>query len=111
MWQRDYRRRLRLRTIKTLGGKCAHCGFEDWRALQIDHINSGGSEETKHNPIRPQHDIMAGRNLEEYQLLCANCNSIKRHTSKEIIDDEYAPLSSNGKDSGLSSRKPGVSTR
>ena len=108
--QKRYRRKLRLRTLEALGGKCVQCGFEDWRALQIDHINSGGSQDTYTNPIKPQHDIVAGRNLENYQLLCANCNMIKRYTSKEIVDDNYEPSSSNGEDSGLSHRKSGVST-
>jgi len=43
-----YRRRQRQRVIAALGGKCAKCGFSDWRALQIDHINGGGSIEQRH---------------------------------------------------------------
>ena len=92
--QKRYRRKPRLRVLKILGGKCVECGFDDWRALQIDHTKGGGTQDTKTNPIKPQHDIMAGRDIDEYQLLCANCNAIKRYTHKEVVNDEYEPLSS-----------------
>ena len=89
--QKRYRRNLRRKALNLLGGKCIQCGFDDWRALHIDHVGSGGTTDTKGNPIKPQHDIIAGRNLEKYQLLCANCNAIKRYTHNEVIDDEYIP--------------------
>lgn len=91
-YQRNYRRRLRQRAVEALGGKCIQCGFDNWRALNIDHVYGGGSRETKSNPIKPQHDVVAGQRLDEFQLLCANCNSIKRYTNKEIIDDEYGSI-------------------
>ena len=78
-----YRRRQRQRVIAALGGKCAKCGFSDWRALQIDHINGGGSRERRHiGAPRIFSKILRGE-TEGYQLLCANCNWIKRYEEKE----------------------------
>ena len=82
--------------ITRLGGKCCVCGYSDYRALEIDHIRGGGTKATRGNPTKPQHDIIAGRNLDHYQILCSNCNSIKRYLNKEIINDNYMPPSANG---------------
>ncbi len=60
-----------------LGGKCVKCGFADERALQFDHIQAIGRK----RPMGWAHykhlgeAIIAGK----IQLLCANCNQIKRH--------------------------------
>ena len=69
--------------------KCAKCGFEDIRALQIDHINGGG---TAH--FKAIFNDRGGSNFYRwlkinsfpsgYQVLCANCNWIKRHENKEL---------------------------
>jgi hypothetical protein len=64
-----------------LGGKCVHCGFSDWRALQIDHIHHVGKNREKQNVINNK--ILMGE-TEDYQLLCANCNWIKRHEEREF---------------------------
>ena len=69
-----------------LGNKCCKCGFSDKRALQIDHINGGGrSERIKYN-TKDFHRIVLRslkNNENKYQLLCANCNWIKRYENKE----------------------------
>jgi predicted Zn-ribbon and HTH transcriptional regulator len=61
-------------------GKCRTCGFSDWRALHIDHVNSDGKDERL-----PEHKLYPKVRLqpERYQVLCANCNWIKRY-EKEI---------------------------
>lgn len=68
--------------IKLLGGKCKHCGFTDKRALQVDHINGGGMTERRligsHGMYRKVLKCSDG-----YQLLCANCNWIKRYENNE----------------------------
>lgn len=58
--------------------KCKKCGFEDIRALCIDHINNGGCRHRK--SIRKilfkwlkKQGLPPG-----YQVLCANCNTIKQ---------------------------------
>lgn len=68
-----------------LGSKCAQCGFDDIRALQVDHVNGNGGEERK---IYKGGQTVLYRMIldawgEGYQLLCANCNWIKRVSSGE----------------------------
>jgi len=78
-----YRRRRRQRVIAALGGKCTKCGFSDWRALQIDHINGGGAREQRQISATGIVSKILQGETEGYQLLCANCNWIKRYEEKE----------------------------
>ena len=82
-WQRTYIRKLRQEVIKKLGGKCVRCGFTDVRALQVDHVNGGGTREKKSlSSLAFTHRILEDTKG-NYQLLCANCNWIKRYEKKE----------------------------
>jgi len=90
---RESQRLSKLRTKKEihslLGGVCVKCGFSDGRALQIDHINGGGYQERKGyqtNPKAYYRNILQSikDNKNKYQLLCANCNWIKRFENNEI---------------------------
>lgn len=88
MYNRNYCRRKRFEVINLLGGKCIKCGFEDERALQIDHIHGGGNKEFKKIGFGARfHRHILKLDEEErknkYQLLCANCNWIKRRENKE----------------------------
>ena len=88
-YNRDYKRRVRKATLDALGGCCVICGFEDDRALQIDHINGGGSKELKtfpgHGKSYYKHVLESFLKEEnKYQLLCANCNWIKRDKNNEL---------------------------
>lgn len=85
--QRVNKERARQEVVDWFGGCCVKCGFSDWRALQIDHIHGGGlgDARTKQSPHffrrwLNNHPIEA---REHYQLLCANCNWIKRHENNE----------------------------
>lgn len=85
-YRRDRDKKLRLAAIDLLGGKCCQCGFSDLRALQFDHVNGGGSQDRKTgNVSHIALDVI--KHFEEetnkYQLLCANCNWIKRHVNNE----------------------------
>jgi hypothetical protein len=70
-----------------LGNKCANpnClvpdGCKDVRCLQIDHINGGGKKELE-STNRYSYYVMVQKKIKEgskdYQLLCVNCNWIKR---------------------------------
>lgn len=86
---KEYLRNLRNSVIEILGGKCVKCNFSDFRALQIDHINGGGSKERKERAYKGsfhRHVIRSFLNKEnKYQLLCANCNWIKRFDSEETV--------------------------
>lgn len=86
-WAREYFRKSRNATIEALGAKCIRCGFSDRRALQIDHIEGGGSRERKEKTFTKEfhkhvlQSFLKGEN--KYQLLCANCNWIKRVENDE----------------------------
>jgi len=64
---------------------CVQCGFSDVRALCLDHINGGGTEHRR--------TVKAGGNVwlwlarhnfpPGYQILCANCNTIKAREEEE----------------------------
>jgi hypothetical protein len=76
-------RRLRQEIPGALGGECVHCGFGDWRALQVDHVNGGGRKDRRRflNKAQFLRAVLASPGL--YQLLCANCNWIKRYEQHE----------------------------
>jgi len=83
MNDRKLRYRRRQNVVDFLGGKCVSCGFADWRALQIDHINGGGTRESKGRSQQGLfRDVYAHK--DKYQVLCANCNSIKRIENNEL---------------------------
>jgi len=85
---RKYHRKLRLGVrlgvLQFLGGKCVRCGFDDVRALQIDHINGGGNKEVKLiNNTKTYYLKVLNDKEGKYQLLCANCNWIKKSENDE----------------------------
>jgi hypothetical protein len=82
-----YQKDVHKRAIEVLGGKCIKCGFIDIRALQIDHIHGGGLKELRKNGnYAIYYKIVKDpeKAKEDYQVLCANCNWIKRFENKEI---------------------------
>lgn len=83
---KEYQRKVRRLAIEALGGKCVKCKFDDFRALQIDHISGGGTKDKK-TITRNYHKAVIDSFLEKenkYQLLCANCNWIKRCENNEL---------------------------
>lgn len=91
-----------------LGGRCANpdcswiCedgshGCVDGRCLQIDHVKGDGAQLRKargNAGTTFYRKVIASVPGVEYQLLCANCNWIKRHENKELpqarhISDSY----------------------
>ena len=89
--QRDLKKRLKAEVLKQYGEFCRRCGFSDYRALQIDHINNDGAKERR---------TLGGKDFsghrfyrwlksrgwpEGYQTLCANCNTIKYIESRNEV--------------------------
>jgi 5-methylcytosine-specific restriction endonuclease McrA len=74
--------------VEFFGGCCAHCGFTDFRALQMDHIERRGEKEIRLGLA--ERYLLIRDNPEQarqrFQLLCANCNSIKRFEKKEYAN-------------------------
>ena len=87
-YARDRRQQLKLAAFAALGGKCVHCGFSDPRALQIDHVfgdgkRAEGAERKRSDKFYKHVAHEASIGSPKYQLLCANCNWIKRHVNCE----------------------------
>lgn len=67
-----------------LGNKCVRCGFEDSRILQVDHIRGDGfldrpKKATRRRGAGNHAKMLRDPSLfESYQLLCPNCNWLKR---------------------------------
>jgi hypothetical protein len=82
---KEYVRAVRQEIIRVLGGKCIRCGFSDWRALQVDHVDGFPGENRVSASRRLlfyiQKSLREHRN--EFQLLCANCNWIKKYENNE----------------------------
>lgn len=81
-WKRLRERKLK--AIQQYGGKCSRCGFEDWRALQFDHISDDGTRDrlrARDSAFGYYDYIMT--NTAKFQLLCGNCNWIKRFENNE----------------------------
>lgn len=87
----------RLTLIEALGGKCScrgedcchdgDCGITDIRCLQLDHINGDGAADRR---MRRSTGLVSyyyhhlDEAKEKLQVLCANCNWIKRHNNHEV---------------------------
>lgn len=86
-WQKQHHKKIRIELLSFLGiCECARCGFKDWRALQVDHIEGGGNEARRQGNVSTnprQYLEVIKKNLEQYQVLCANCNWIKKYEKKE----------------------------
>lgn len=82
---KEYYARARKQALQILGNKCVRCGFSDPRALQIDHITGNGYIQRRASNVSSRSicsDIIGG-NTKDYQILCANCNWIKRAENGE----------------------------
>lgn len=89
-YNRARRAKLREQLFEVLGEECARCGFSDKRALQVDHIDGRGTEERKKykSNLDAYYRKIIQSNGVGYQLLCANCNQIKRHEDREFAHRE-----------------------
>jgi len=85
-YQRQHYNEVRIRALHAVGGldlRCK-CGYDDVRALQIDHVNGGGNAEFKAFPGAAfYYKVLRDLDKSKYQVLCANCNVIKRVERKE----------------------------
>lgn len=82
----SYIAKMRQSVIEFLGGKCSKCGFSDTRALHIDHIEGGGTNLNKKTHWAQRYNqILKGIFSIKVQLLCANCNSIKKYEEREMF--------------------------
>lgn len=58
--------------------KCALCGYNDRRALEIDHVNGGGSEHHRRiGGIGYFKQVLKMLKNKDARILCRNCNWIE----------------------------------
>jgi len=85
---KDYNKRMRSSALAILGDRCVRCGYSDPRALQIDHaLGNGAQERRKGWSGSKLYKIViesVSRGEHRYQLLCANCNWIKKSEDGEV---------------------------
>lgn len=83
---REFRRRQK-REILTYysDGKCAcaKCGFDDIRALTIDHVNGGGAKHRKETERTTYRWLHRNKLPEGFQTLCFNCQFQKKVDKEE----------------------------
>jgi hypothetical protein len=70
------------KVFQMFGSKCKRCKETDKRVLQLDHINGGGTKERKKTNSLNRY-VRALKDPSKYQMLCANCNIIKKHENEE----------------------------
>lgn len=82
---RSYRVRRKEKLFEILGSHvCIKCGFADKRALQFDHKNGGGVKDQHIHDIYNYYSSHPEEAKQKLQVLCANCNWIKRAENNEI---------------------------
>ena len=89
-YAKAYCRNQRTKALQILGNKCVHCGNTDYRVLQIDHVDGGGTHERQVISTHGIHDRIVKGHIQGYQLLCANCNWIKKWERDE--NRQLSPL-------------------
>lgn len=82
-WSKENYYSVKTEVLEALGDKCSRCGIDDRRVLCIDHIDGGGYKELRSmSAVKYLHHVL--ENLEKYQILCHNCNWIKRFENGEV---------------------------
>lgn len=77
----------RKRVYDHYGNKCNRCGFADERAFVVDHVKGDGYLDKNEGGTRYLGSGAYLRVLKEperFQLLCANCNTIKAREAGEF---------------------------
>lgn len=74
---------LRNKLFESYGHVCAMCGFDDKRALTLDHkLNNGNEERRVYGETGVYRRARDNFLPDEYQILCMNCQFIKRIEDK-----------------------------
>lgn len=63
--------------------KCVRCGFDDIRALSIDHVNGGGRKHTRGLTETLYNWLKRNNYPDGFQVLCMNCQFIKKMENGE----------------------------
>jgi hypothetical protein len=80
---RSWSAQLREQVLDKYGRVCMSCGFDDFRALHIDHVFNDGYIERKGTTASQRYRKMLDDTEGRYQVLCANCNFIKKYENSK----------------------------
>ena len=83
-YMRDFGQGWRNRALMFFGGRCERCGNNDSRVLQFDHVLGGGVKDLmcgSRNSTQRARAVF--QEPSKYQVLCANCNWIKKFERNE----------------------------
>lgn len=88
MWNTSgYYKKIRLDALKKLGGlKCAQCGCDSVKILEVNHLKGGGHQDNvkRHDPKSLFRDIVKEKvDIKEYNVLCKVCNA--HHYVSELL--------------------------
>ena len=73
-----HKKELKQAILNLSGRKCALCGYNDVRALEIDHINGGGKNHRRHvGGIGYYKELLKMATDKTVRTLCRNCNWIE----------------------------------
>ena len=89
---KDVRKQLKLKVLHHYSPdlKCASCGFSDIRALSIDHIKGDGAKHRKEIGKLDFYQWIKKNNFPKgLQVLCFNCQWIKRVENNEVNKGGY----------------------
>lgn len=72
-------KRLRERVVKMLGDRCAHCGCDDLRLLELHHKTGGGKRETRRVGTGGfWYSIAIGRRkTDDLEICCKPCHAVE----------------------------------
>lgn len=74
----NYRQATRERLFAMYGRTCAICGFDDARALTLDHIHGDGNEERRQVGEKGVYRLALQEYApDRYRILCMNCQFIE----------------------------------
>lgn len=79
----------RFTVIQFLGGRCSECGEDDFRCLQIDHIKPilRVNKNTEAGNATVMNVYMDRMDVEDLQVLCANCHAKKSFTDRILYSN------------------------
>ncbi len=74
--KREWMRKMEI--IKNLGGKCSRCGMDDFRCLDIHHIDPSRKQRPKDGSYTMSRRLKDwSANPDNLELLCANCHRLE----------------------------------
>lgn len=84
----------RKEALESIGDlKCQSCNIDDYRVLVIDHLYGGGNVERKALNSVVKFYKLVKEQPERYQILCHNCNYLKRIDNNEHGNIKYLKVS------------------